>query len=152
MTDYWNGACVEGEKCTIAIKANGPIADCTWYGPKGEYSSEDNDKEVKIEESDYLCKLTIDKSDKNDHDGLWEVTLYGKTNDRKDRNDRDRDRERDRGKKRKKRQIVLLPGQTPVQNPLAGQIGITRRRGMPSSLLTRDRQTSVRNRASNRSS
>ena len=142
VTDYWNGACVEGEKCTIAIKVNGPLEECTWYGPDKDYSSEDDDKdyEVKIEENDLLCRITIEKSDKNDHDGLWEVEAYGKSNGK---NGRDRDRG-GRGKRRKKRQVVVIPG--------GSSPGLIKRRGLPTSMITRDREDKIRSRASSRRS
>ena len=49
------------------------------------YSSEDRngrDVEVSISEQDTLCKLKVKKANRDDHDGLWDVLLIGKCNDK----------------------------------------------------------------------
>ena len=69
---------------------------------------------------DNLCKLKIKKANADDHDGLWDVLVIGKCNDKGGRR---------RGKKRRKRQIVTVPN-TP-QTMLTGAVntGILKRRG-----------------------
>merc|ERR1712183_22098 len=107
---YWNGVASEGEKAVIAVKINGKIEECIWTKADGrgdDYTSEDrNGRDVEVEitddmgEKDNLCKLKIKKSNKDDHDGLWDVLVIGKCNDKGGRS---------RGKKRRKRQIVTIP-------------------------------------------
>ena len=58
------------------------------------------DVEVILGEEDTLCKLRVKKADIDDHDGLWDVEISGKCND-KGRRGR---------KRRKKRQVVSFPG------------------------------------------
>ena len=58
--------------------------------------------EVTISEQETLCKLKVKKANRDDHDGLWDVLLIGKCNDKGSRR-------RGRGKKRRKRQIVTVP-------------------------------------------
>ena len=121
---YWNGVATEDETVVIAVKVNGKIEECIWTKQDGDdYSSEDRngrDVEVSISEQDTLCKLKVKKANRDDHDGLWNVLLIGKCNDKGSRR-------RGRGKKRRKRQIVTV-GDTPKISG-AVNIGVLKRRG-----------------------
>merc|ERR1711976_228029 len=101
---FWNGIAQEGTVGVIAIKANGPIEECVWTHQDNddEYSNKDSSRDVEVilGEEDTLCKLRVKKADIDDHDGLWDVEISGKCND-KGRRGR---------KRRKKRQVVSFPG------------------------------------------
>jgi len=149
---YWNGVASEDAKVVIAAKTNGKIEECIWTKSDGrgdDYSSEDKnsrDVEVVIMDDmggkDNLCKLKIKKANVDDHDGLWDVLVIGKCNDKGGKR---------RGKKRKKRQIVTVPN-TP-QTMLTGTVntGIIKRRGKPTNVRANKRK-GIENRRSSSSS
>merc|ERR1712086_637478 len=147
---YWNGVASEDETAVIAVKVNGKIEECIWtkQDDRGDgYSSEDRnngDVEVSIGEQDTLCKLKVKKANRDDHDGLWDVLLIGKCNDKGNR----RRGRQGRGKKRRKRQIVTIPNTPKISG--AVNIGVLKRRGKPTNLRTNRRQGIANRKSSSR--
>ena len=81
IIEHWNGVANEGETGTIAVKTDEDIDKCVWRHDGKKYSSEDrrpDGYEVDILKR-RVCKLSLDKADKSDHQSDdWRVKITGK--------------------------------------------------------------------------